>query len=78
MLGFVIQLRKCVGVQRSPHTVTFEGLSLVERSVMWIIKNTEWLICTKLSEDHDFVSMAAIPCHQGELSDSAALIDQIN
>ena len=39
---------------------------------------SEWLIHAKLSEDWDFVFSSAIPCLQGELSDLAALIDQIN
>lgn len=30
------------------------------------------------SEDWDFVSKSAIPCNQGEVSDLAVLIDQIN
>lgn len=39
---------------------------------------SEWLIHAKLNEDWDFVLSSAVPRHQGELSDLAALIDQIN
>lgn len=48
MLAFVTGWENAWIFRGSPCTVTFGWLSRVERSVMWVINNTEWLIVPEL------------------------------